>query len=199
MSDCLISDSVNEIIATAKKQGEISIGQCLSLLGGNRSILLAMLLFSLVNSLPLPGIPGISTFTGIPIIFLGFKLMSGTRQLCLPQSCTNRRLRSKKLLACLEKTVPTLKRIEHHLKPRLPVLSAPPITNLLGILLMVLGLLLALPIPFGNFPLGVTLTILSLGLIERDGVMILIGLACAALCFGLLILLFDQLWEAVVS
>ena len=45
-----------------------------------------------------------------------------------------------------------------------------------GLLLVVLGILLALPIPFTNYPFGVIILAFSLGFIERDG--ILFGLGC---------------------
>ncbi len=41
------------------------------------------------------------------------------------------------------------------------------------------ALLLALPIPFTNIPLGLAMALLSLGLIQRDGVVVLMGSAIA--------------------
>ena len=44
-----------------------------------------------------------------------------------------------------------------------------------GLLLVVLGVLLALPIPFTNYPFGMIVLAFSLGFIERDGLLLGIG------------------------
>ena len=44
-----------------------------------------------------------------------------------------------------------------------------------GLLLVVLGVLLSLPIPFTNYPFGVIILAFSLGFIERDGILLSIG------------------------
>ena len=44
-----------------------------------------------------------------------------------------------------------------------------------GLLLIVLGVLLALPIPFTNYPFGLIVLAFSLGFIERDGLLLGIG------------------------
>lgn len=44
-----------------------------------------------------------------------------------------------------------------------------------GLLLIILGVLLALPIPLTNYPFGVIVLCFSLGFIERDGILLSIG------------------------
>ncbi|TWG89095.1 putative ABC-type transport system, permease components [Luteimonas sp. J16] len=42
-----------------------------------------------------------------------------------------------------------------------------------GLLLVLLGILLALPIPFTNYPFGALLLVYALALLERDGALML--------------------------
>ena len=44
-----------------------------------------------------------------------------------------------------------------------------------GLLLVLLGILLALPIPFTNYPFGLIVLAFSLGFIERDGILLGVG------------------------
>ena len=44
-----------------------------------------------------------------------------------------------------------------------------------GLLLLILGVVLALPIPLTNYPFGVIILAFSLGFIERDGILLALG------------------------
>ncbi len=76
-----------------------------------------------------------------------------------------------------EAIAPWLARLERALRPRWPELLGPMAERLAGLLAILLGLLLSLPIPLTNIPLAVPLVLIGLGLAERDGVMLAIGLA----------------------
>ena len=47
----------------------------------------------------------------------------------------------------------------------------------LGIAFVILATVMSLPIPFGNFPPGLAMALMAIGLIERDGLIIILGLA----------------------
>jgi hypothetical protein len=76
---------------------------------------------------------------------------------------------------------PWLARLERALRPRGPELLGPMAERLAGLLAILLGLLLSLPIPLTNIPLAVPLVLIGLGLAERDGLMLAIGLAVGAI------------------
>ena len=79
-----------------------------------------------------------------------------------------------------------LRRLDKMLKPRLPQLLTPlPAHAFSGLLLVLLGLLLSLPIPFTNFLFGFQLLLFSLALLERDGALMLFNwiAALAAIAF----------------
>ena len=85
---------------------------------------------------------------------------------------------------------PWLARLEHLIKPRLPVVLDHRLAALLtGVLLLLLGLLLSLPIPLTNYLFGGLLLVFALSLLERDGVMMLIAWIAGAIAvtvFGFL-------------
>src|SRR3546814_20373156 len=65
---------------------------------------------------------------------------------------------------------PWLGRLERLVKPRLSLLLDHRVAGMLsGLLLVLLGLLLALPIPFTNYIFGSLLLLFALALLERDG------------------------------
>ena len=64
---------------------------------------------------------------------------------------------------------------ERLIRPRLEVLTDHTLANMFtGLLLILLGFLLSLPIPFTNYPFGLLLMAFALALIERDGALMLL-------------------------
>lgn len=80
-----------------------------------------------------------------------------------------------------------LRRVERIARPRWNWCAEGPGQMLSGISVIVLGTLLALPIPLTNWPFGILLCLFALGLIERDGLLIVFGWCCAAACIVLII------------
>jgi hypothetical protein len=173
------SDSIRAILAKAHEGDEVTVDSCISALGDN-SIPLALLLFTLLSSLPLFSIPGFTTVTGIPIILLGGQLLFAREHIWLPKRIRQHHLTSPRLWLWLNKILPYMDKIEHHLKPRMLGLSKAPMRRFLGFIFVIIGILLALPIPFINFPAGFSMFILAVGLVERDGLVIAAGLAIIA-------------------
>jgi len=85
---------------------------------------------------------------------------------------------------------PWLARLEKLVRPRLPqVLQHWAAAALTGLLLVLLGLLLSLPIPFTNYLFGALLLLFALALLERDGALMLVAWlagAASVAVFGLL-------------
>jgi hypothetical protein len=53
-----------------------------------------------------------------------------------------------------------------------------------------------LPLPFSNLPGAIALLFLSVGLLERDGLMILAGMACAAFALVISTVIFYFAFES---
>jgi hypothetical protein len=72
----------------------------------------------------------------------------------------------------------------------LPAMSTPAAERVIGLICVILSILSALPIPFGHMVPALALVVIGLGLIEHDGVAILLGAAlglAGVLVFGLVV------------
>lgn len=140
---------------------------------GKRSFGIGLVLFGLPNLLPLPGLP---ILCGIVIGVIAVQMLVGMQSLKLPGWLARRRIKRKDLALVLERASPTLRKLETVMRPRIEGLSTAQAQRALGFVLLLLALALMAPIPFfGGIPPGIAVTLLGLGLTERDGIFILLG------------------------
>lgn len=144
---------------------------------GRRSFGLMLFVLAIPNSLPIVGIPGVSAVTGFPILLIACQMVLGYEQIWLPKWISRRDFSREGFLKLIEKTMPWLARIERLLKPRWLWLVKGNIERFLAAVCVLMAFLLILPIPLGNLPPGFSLLLISLGLIERDGACVALGLA----------------------
>lgn len=170
------------------REGSIQIGEIVDHLG-SAGIGMTLLLMSLPALIPIPGPIGVVFGSIVAIISL--QLIFGARRLFLPQFVRKRSLPATGVKAMIDKGLPILQRAEGYLKPRrLLPLTGRTGRMALAIPLVMMGVAVALPVPTGNVPPVASLIALSLGLVMRDGVAILVGLALAVFAIGWFVLLF---------
>ncbi|MFA5683592.1 MAG: exopolysaccharide biosynthesis protein [Lysobacteraceae bacterium] len=155
----------------------LSIEALLDQFGANGLLLLSALL-TLVFLIPV-SIPGVSTVFGAAILMVGVSRVLG-RPLWLPARLRQRQLPTEKLRPPLQSGLTWVRRLERISRPgRLPALVDGRAMNLINDLALVLGaLLLMMPfgfIPFSNTLPGIALLFLAIGLIQRDGIAVLLG------------------------
>jgi hypothetical protein len=141
-----------------------------------RSFGFLMLLFALPNAVP-HGLPGISTLTGIPLALVAFQMLIGLPKAYLPRWLGERSLDRSDFRRLVERSAPFLRKVERVLKPRWLALTGVAGERLLGAFCLVLAITLALPIPFGNLLPAIAVVLIALGLIEKDGAVVSLGLA----------------------
>lgn len=144
---------------------------------GDRATAALMFIFAFPNVLPTP--PGTSSILGAPLVFLAAQLMLG-RAPWLPAFVANRSMARSDFLSLVKRIVPWLQRAESLLRPRLASLTLPPMEHLVGLLSLLLAVLLVLPIPLGNVLPALAISLMALGVLERDGVWVLAGLVATA-------------------
>ena len=147
-----------------------------------RQTAFGMLLFVAVLPafLPLPGVAG--AISGPLVMLIGAQLMVGLRKPWLPRFIAQRGPQRKSMQRFRDVMAPWLRRLEKLVRPRLPaVLEHPVASAFTGVLLVLLGLLLALPIPFTNYVFGVLMLLFVFALLERDGALMLVAWACGAI------------------
>lgn len=158
-------------LAHDSRRERVSIGDLLAALG-DRAIGALMFFFAAPNILPVP--PGVSTLLGAPLLFLSAQLMLGMRP-WLPGFVVRRSLSREDLTALVRRIVPWLAKAEKLLRPRAGMLAKPPVENLVGLVCLVLAVILMLPIPLGNTLPALAISVLALGVLERDGIWIVLG------------------------
>jgi hypothetical protein len=156
----------------ARPASTISIGDVLNAFG-DRAFGALMLLFAAPNVLPLP--PGTSAVLGAPLLFVTIQLMLGRSTLWMPQVICERSIPREHLALLTAKLGPILRRSERFLQPRMPALLEPVPERIVGAACLLLAIILFLPIPFGNMPPAFAISAFALGILERDGLAILVG------------------------
>lgn len=144
----------------------------------NRAIGLLLLILAL--PMCIPNVPGISTIFGLLLLAPAVQMIFGGRKLWLPQRVRNWSFSRHGMQSAIRGAAPYLKRIEKYIRPRWSFLARPPFTILFGLVVLVMAVVLTLPIPFGNWPPAMTLAMIALGLLQRDGVLMLLSLPAAA-------------------
>ena len=121
-------------------------------------------------------IPVGGAISGPLVILIGAQLLVGRHRPWLPDFIARRGPHRRALAAFERRFAPWLTRLEALIRPRLPRLLANRAAAVLtGLVLMLLGLLLSLPIPLTNYLFGVLLLLFALALLERDGVLMIIA------------------------
>jgi hypothetical protein len=145
-----------------------------------------LLVFGLLNCLPLP--PGSSTILSLPILLLAPQIAWGSDVPWLPRKLVDHPLKRDDLRGLFRRLTPIVRRMELVTRPRLKILFGPIGERLIGVVCTLLALVLVLPIPLGNLAPGATVAVLALALLQRDGLLALLGYLMAAVSVGLLVL-----------
>ena len=163
----------------------VTVGEIVHRLG-RRSFGALLFIFAAPAAFPLP--PGSSTFLAAPLLLLGPQIAIGVHGPWLPRFIDDRRLERVKLAGALRKLAPILRRIERVSGPRLAFMFGPVGDRLIGVMVTLLAMVLLLPIFLGNMAPGVAIAAFGLALIQRDGVLALIGYTVTAVSIGLLVI-----------
>jgi len=143
---------------------------------GEQGLLLLCALATLPFLIPV-SIPGVSTVFGAAIVLLSVAITLN-RMPWLPGRILDRKLDAEKLLPALRKGVALVSRLDAWVRPRALGMTAGRMTAFNGCVLVFGGVLLMAPfglIPFSNTAPAVGILLLTIGMIQRDGVFVLLG------------------------
>ena len=159
------------------------------LLAGLNRRAFGMLLFASILPAFIP-IPIGGAISGPLVMLIGVQLAVGMRRPWLPRFLASRGPHRHALARFDRMISPWLARLEHLIRPRLPVVLDHRLAGVVtGTLMVLLGLLLSLPIPLTNYLFGGLLLVFALSLLERDGAMMLVAWIAGAIAvtvFGFL-------------
>lgn len=150
---------------------------------GRRVFGMMLFVATLPAFIPIPGVGG--AVGGPLVVLVGVQLMLGLRKPWLPRWLANRGPHRRAVQRFEHVLEPWFRRLERFSRPRLPgVLEHRAATMFTGLLLVLLGVLLALPIPFTNYVFGLLLLAFALALLERDGALMLWAWAAGVIAIG---------------
>jgi len=156
-----------DVFAAGDPNEQLRMGDVLHGLG-DRSFGMLLFVSTIPAFIPIPGVGG--AVSGPLVILIGLQLLIGLRQPWLPKFLARRGPHRSAMARFRDLLAPWLTRLEKLVKPRLPVLLDHRLADFFtGVLLVLLGLLLSLPIPFTNYLFGALLLLFAFALLERDG------------------------------
>lgn len=152
---------------------------------GDRTFGFVLLILAVINVLPQP--PGGSTVFGAILTLLALQLLIGLRQPWVPGFIRRRSIARSAFRTGLGKVLPALRRIERLCRPRLSWLTTGVFERLAGLAMVVLAIIITMPIPvIGNVLPGIAVAIIAIGLIEGDGVALLVGVGSGIAALALI-------------
>lgn len=150
----------------------------------DRAYALLVVLLGLPNCLPMP--PPIPLVCGLVLAFVALQMLFGRTTPWLPQRLLSRSIGKPVLAKAVARALPPLVWLERFSRPRLTMLGSPIAVPLLGLVILILALGLIVAAPFiGQIPLGLAVCLVGLGLVERDGLLMIAGALVGAV--GLLL------------
>jgi len=166
-----------ELIIQKMPPVEVTLVEIMDIVGAD-SLLLLTIFLSLIFLVPV-SIPGVSTVFGSAVLLIGITRLFA-RKLWLPERIATRKLSAEKLREGFKKALAWFHRLEKVSKPhRMRGLTSKGLMTVLNNLSFILAaLLLMMPfglIPFSNTLPAVALIFLAIGMMQQDGVSILLG------------------------
>jgi hypothetical protein len=165
---------------------DITLGDVLEPLG-ERAFGFLILILALPNFIPVP--IGVGGVMGVLVVLVGLQMLLGFEQPWIPRSLRRRGVKRESLERFVKRMTPVLSWLERVCRPRWEALTRYPAHRVSGLLLVLIGVALALPIPFTNFAFGFLLVAYAVALLERDGIALVVAwIASAAVAVVLLTL-----------
>jgi hypothetical protein len=139
-----------------------SVEKIVASIGGTSAFGTSLMVFSLPEVLPIP-IPGLSAIVVLPVGVI-----------------------SAQMATAIHAILPFLEKAEKYVKPRWDWAVHPVSQRFIGVFVFILALAIAMPVPGTNMPLAIAIFIIAMGLVEKDGRLITLGILLGLASFALL-------------
>lgn len=171
----LLSQTTRQQAASLPKKGEVTVK---TLLAGHTEEMLAtmLMLVSIPGLLPSTGVPLGSLFSPAMAI-VGFAWFMGRKSVNLPKKLNNYQLKAEVARKILSLMAKSYEYAEKLCKPRQKNLTRAAFLRVVGAAVMLNAFIVFLPIPFGNTLPAFANIVLALGILFKDGLAIVAGLA----------------------
>ncbi|MGJ8604752.1 MAG: exopolysaccharide biosynthesis protein [Marivita sp.] len=134
-------------------------------------------LFLLILALPccIPFLYGIPQVVALPLMFVAAQILLGRRVPWLPTRLAARSVSSADLRVLATRAGPWLRRIEAVSRPRLGLLTRAPLDRVVGAALVLFSASILVPLPGTNTVPGIAVVVVAMGLLQRDGILVILG------------------------
>lgn len=171
-----LAEKVEAAMARFPPEG-VTVAEIRDLIGREGMMLLTAFL-TIIFLVPV-SIPGVSTVFGGAILLLSFSRLLN-RPLWLPEKIKRRPVSTEKLRAGMQRGLKWFRRLERLSRPgRLPSLTTGRATMAINNVALILGAILLMApfglIPFSNTLPAVAILFFAIGMLQHDGVCILLG------------------------
>lgn len=176
-ADPLNGNKISEILAALPSrflEPTVTIAALSDALSG-RAYGMLMLVLALPNLIPIPA-PGLSAIVGVPLALVTLQMMLGQPSPWFPNVIGKRTIKTEQLRRVCTRVVPVIEKLEVITSPRLKFLTKPPTDRFVALICALLSLMIMMPIPFGNALPALAVCLFAIGILQRDGLLVLAGL-----------------------
>lgn len=168
------ASSVLEMLAARIEGPTVTLGEISNALDARA---LPMLLLVVILPTALPLVPGVHTAFAPPIAIIALQVLAGFREPWLPRFLRDYKIKTDTFRKVAHLLTPWLSRAEKIARPRFGFMKSPYADRFFAFILIVLSVVIGFP---GTGTIGVPgmcAVLIALGMLERDGLMALIGAA----------------------
>ena len=174
--------ALRRLLEAAQTADRPTVGAMVDALGRSGHGLI-LLMLALPSFIPIPGLPTGLVF-GVALMLVAVQMIRGKQTVMLPGWIRRQPLPRGAMLAVVGKLDSWMQSLERLLRPRLHALTEGAAISIVGMLVLVMGLTLLLPVPFGNQGPAFAVVVFAFGIMEKDGLAILAGAVLAAIGFA---------------
>ncbi|SFG37820.1 exopolysaccharide biosynthesis protein [Methylobacterium gossipiicola] len=165
-------------VLSEQESERLTVGDIVAVLK-DRAFALLIVILGLPNCLPMP--PPIPLVCGLLLLLVAVQITAGMSAPWLPSTLLRRSVARKDVERAANRAVPLLRRLEQWSRPRMSLFETGLGLRGVGLILLTLSLALIVAAPIvGQIPLGLAICLVGLGLVERDGVVVIAGLVVGA-------------------
>ncbi len=147
---------------------------------------LFLILLALPTMIPvLP--PGASAITGALYALLGIQMLMGMHEPWLPGRVRNYRLSPKALNLLQKRGVRFMQRVERMSRPRWLFAERKAVLRSVALIIIGIGIILFLPLPFMNTLPGLAMAVIGIGFINRDYLFVSTGSFTSLTLIGIVV------------
>jgi hypothetical protein len=172
ITDNRISTILKKLSSEVEGREHVSIEQIMKILQ-QYGFSLLMIMLAMPCVLPLPAI---SFVGGVPLIYFAVQILRGFVSPKIPSWLGNKQIKSEFLINVINKAVPYLEKFELFFKLKFPINNMIIATKLMGIFSLLFAIFITLPLPFGNSLPSLGIILMSIGLLNKDLILIIIGI-----------------------